>query len=143
MIQIFNRSHYEDVLIQRVRKWIDMDRVKRRYEYINFFEKILTENKTTILKFYLHVSQKEQLKSLMDRLEDPRKKWKYNAADIQERELWTEYMTAYEDVFKYCSPDIPWHIVPCDQNWYKEYYIAKTLVETMESFNMKYPDLNS
>ena len=142
MIQIFNRSHYEDVLIQRVHRWIDEDRVKRRFDYINQFEKLLMENDTQILKFYLHVSKKEQLKRLKERISDPRKKWKYNANDIKESERWDEYMKAYQDVIKNCSPDIPWTIVPSEQNWYKEYIIAKTIVEKLKTLDLKYPGFN-
>lgn len=141
MIHIFNRSHYEDVLIQRVHKWIDEDTVFRRFEHINAFEKLLADSGTAVLKFYLHISRQEQLQRLEERISDLTKNWKYNPNDIKESERWDEYMAAYEDAFKHCSPDIPWNIIPADQNWYKEHLIAKKIVETLESFKMKYPGL--
>ena len=142
MIVIFNRSQYEDVLIQRVHKDIDMKKVKSRFVDINNFEKLLVENGTVILKFYLHISKEEQLKSLNERSEDPKKKWKYDPNDLKEREHWDEYMEAYEDVFKNCN-DIPWTMVPSDQNWYKEYIVAKKAVEALKALDLKYPDLNT
>lgn len=141
MIKIFNRSHYEDVLIQRVHKWVDMETVHRRYQHINNFEELLKENGTHILKFYLHTSKEAQLISLNERMTNPEKHWKHNANDFKEREHWDEYMAAYEDCFTHCSPDIPWHIIPSDENWYKEYLIAKKVVETLESLDMKWPPL--
>lgn len=141
MIHIFNRSHYEDVLIQRVHKWIDEDTVFRRFEHINAFEKLLTDSGTAVLKFYLHISRQEQLQRLEERISDLTKNWKYNPNDIKESERWDEYMAAYQDVFKHCSPNIPWNIIPSDQNWYKEHLIATKIVETLESFKMKYPGL--
>lgn len=143
VIQVFNRSHYEDVLIQRVHKWIDMDTVKRRFDHINAFEKLMQEHGTTVLKFYLHISQEEQLARLKERMEIPEKRWKYNKLDFDESELWPQYMKAYEDVLNHCSPSIPWHIIPSDQNWCKEYMVVKKLVDTLESFKMKFPEAKS
>lgn len=141
-VQVFNRSHYEDILIQRVHKWIDDKTAQKRMKAINHFEWLLTEhNNTTILKFYLHVSQEEQAARLKERTEDPKKMWKYNAKDRTEAKLWKEYMEMYEDAFENCN-DIPWIIVPADRNWYKEYVVAKTLVETLRSLDMEYPVLN-
>ena len=141
MIQVFNRSHYEDVLVQRVHKWVDEKTVFARMKAINDFEKLLSEhNSTQILKFYLHVSQEEQHKRLEERTEDPRKMWKYNEKDFEEAKLWKNYRKAYEDVFAECS-DIPWIIVPADDNWYKEYLVAKTLRDTLKRLKMKYPML--
>jgi len=141
MIQVFNRSHYEDVLVQRVHKWVDGNTVKARMKAINDFEKLLAaHNNTQILKFYLHVSRKEQAERLQERTEDPRKMWKYNDKDIEEAKLWKHYEKAYEDVFRNCN-DIPWVIVPADQNWYKEYLVAKTLRDTLKGLKMKYPML--
>lgn len=140
-IQVFNRSHYEDVLVQRVHKWVDEKTVFARMKAINDFEKLLSEhNNTQILKFYLHVSEKEQRKRLEERTEDPRKMWKYNEKDFEEAKLWKNYRKAYEDVFAACS-DIPWIIVPADDNWYKEYLVAKTLRDTLKKLKMKYPML--
>ncbi len=141
MIQIFNRSHYEDILITRVHQWIDDDTAKQRMDAINHYEKLLTtHNNTTILKFYLHVSQKEQQERLQERMSDPTKQWKYNANDFKEAEKWDDYMKVYEDCFDNCN-HIPWTIVPADQNWYKEYIIASVVVETLEKLNMKFPGM--
>ncbi|MCA9175835.1 MAG: polyphosphate kinase 2 family protein [Planctomycetales bacterium] len=139
MLQVFNRSHYEDVLIQRVHRWIDEDTVKRRFDRINEFEQLLQDNNTRILKFYLHVSRDEQLKRLEERTTDRTKMWKHNPNDMVEREHWDEYRHAYEDVFKHCGPEIPWTIVPADSNWQKEYVVIKRLVETLEEMQPEYP----
>jgi PPK2 family polyphosphate:nucleotide phosphotransferase len=143
VIMIFNRSHYEDVLIQRVHKWVNEKTIKQRFVNINNFEKLLIDNNTTVLKFYLHVSKEEQLERLNERLSDKTKMWKYNANDIKEREYWDEYMKAYDDVFEKCSEYAPWTIVPADQNWYKEYVVAKKIVDTLEALKMKFPGLKS
>jgi PPK2 family polyphosphate:nucleotide phosphotransferase len=141
MIQIFNRSHYEDILVTRVHKWCDDKTAKKRMAAINDFEKLLTEhNKTTILKFYLHISHEEQLERLNERIKDPTKQWKYNENDFKESALWDDYMKMYEDCFENCN-EVPWTIVPSDQNWYKEYVIATKLKETLEGFNMQFPGL--
>lgn len=143
MIHVFNRSHYEDVLIQRVHKWIDEKTVKQRFAHINNFEKLLIENGTVVLKFYLHVSKEEQLQRLQERMSDETKMWKYNEGDMKERQYWNQYMKAYEDVFANCSAASPWHIIPADQNWYKEYLIAQTVVSALEVLKMKYPGMKS
>lgn len=141
MIQIFNRSHYEDIVITRVHKFIDDQTAKKRMDAINNFEKLLHEhNHTSILKFYLHVSPKEQQDRLTERIQNPKKQWKYNENDFSEAKLWDIYMEMYEDCFEYCS-HIPWTIVPADQNWYKEYIIASKIFETLKKLNMKYPGL--
>ncbi|CAL1521468.1 PPK2 family polyphosphate kinase [Chitinophaga sp. MM2321] len=141
MIQVFNRSHYEDILIQRVHKWIDDKIAFKRMRAINDFEKLLSvHNETRILKFYLHVSPEAQQQRLVERTEDPRKMWKYNENDLAEAKLWDKYMDVYEDAFNHCN-DIPWIIVPADHNWYKEYVIALTLRDTLKSLKMKYPRL--
>jgi PPK2 family polyphosphate:nucleotide phosphotransferase len=141
MIQIFNRSHYEDVLITRVHGLIDDDTAKKRMKAINDFERLLTEhNDTTILKFYLHVSQEEQQKRLQERLDDPRKMWKYNVGDFKEAKLWDKYMKCYEDVFNHCN-DVPWHVIPADQNWYKSYSVARIIRKAMKDLKMKYPGM--
>jgi PPK2 family polyphosphate:nucleotide phosphotransferase len=141
MIMVFNRSHYEDVLIQRVHKMVDEKTVMKRMAAINDFERLLTTHgHTTILKFYLHISHEEQKKRLEERTTNPRKMWKYNEADEAESRLWKKYMKAYEDVFQQCN-DVPWHIVPSDDNWYKEYVVAKTLRDTLVSLKLQYPKL--
>jgi PPK2 family polyphosphate:nucleotide phosphotransferase len=140
-IQIFNRSHYEDVLVTRVHKWVDDKLVKKRMKAINDFEQLLQEhNSTTILKFYLHISPEEQEQRLQERISNPAKQWKYNEKDFEEAKLWDDYRAAYEDCFEQCN-DVPWTIVPADQNWYKEYIIAHTLQKALEKLNMQYPGL--
>jgi len=141
MIQIFNRSQYEDILITRVHKMIDDKTAKKRMSAINDFERLLTDhNDTHILKFYLHISHKEQLERLEERMKKPQKMWKYSPEDFKESKLWDSYMKCYEDTFEHCS-EIPWHIIPSDQNWYKSYLVAKTLQTTLKSLHMKYPGM--
>ncbi len=141
MIQIFNRSHYEDILITRVHKLIDEETAKKRMAAINDFERLLTEHGSThILKFYLHISKKEQASRLKERMHTPRKMWKHNADDLKEAKLWNTYMDVYEDAFKHCN-DVPWHIIPADQNWYKSYLVAKELLKTLKGLNMQYPGI--
>jgi PPK2 family polyphosphate:nucleotide phosphotransferase len=140
-IQLFNRSHYEDILITRVHNWIDDETARQRMKAINDFERLLTEhNDTHILKFYLHISFDEQKRRLEERIQNPAKQWKYNEDDFREAKLWDKYMKAYEDCFQNCS-EAPWTIVPADQNWYKEYLIAHTLRATLRNLNMQYPGL--
>lgn len=141
MIHIFNRSHYEDILVTRVHGIIDDETAEKRIKAINDFEQLLAEhNNTHILKFYLHVSQEEQHERLVERLKLPRKMWKYNSRDFDESAKWDTYMGYYEQAFNECNK-VPWHIVPADQNWYKAYYVAKTLRDTLKSLNMKYPSI--
>lgn len=143
MIQVFNRSHYEDILIQRVHKWIDEPTAKARMKQINNFEEMLEKNGTAILKFYLHISHEEQLERLQERKELPEKNWKYNPQDLEESKLWDAYMDCYEDALNNCSADIPWEIIPADQNWYKEYLVASKVVGFLKSLKMSYPKLKS
>jgi PPK2 family polyphosphate:nucleotide phosphotransferase len=141
VIQIFNRSHYEDILITRVHKWCDDETAEKRMKAINNFEKLLAaQNNTIILKFYLHISPEEQHERLEERIKDPTKQWKYNENDFAEAKLWNEYMTMYEDCFENCN-DIPWTVVPADQNWYKEYIVAKQLCDALAGLKMQYPGL--
>jgi len=141
MIQIFNRSHYEDILITRVHGWCDDETAKKRMKAINDFERLLEEhNNTHILKFYLHISAEEQHERLMERKKDPAKMWKYNDKDFEEAKLWDDYRNAYEDCFENCNK-IPWTIVPSDQNWYKEFIIANALYDLLKGLDMKYPVL--
>lgn len=141
MIQIFNRSHYEDILVTRVHKWCDDELAYKRMKSINDFEELLQEqNNTHILKFYLHVSRGEQHERLKERTKNPAKMWKYNDQDFKEARLWNDYRKAYEDCFENCNK-IPWTIVPADQNWYKEYVIAKQLYDLLKSLDMHYPGL--
>lgn len=137
---LFNRSHYEDVLIQRVHGWIDEKRVDLRFDSINAFERLLTEdNNTLILKFYLHLSYDQQKEELQERLDESHKHYKHNSGDWEERKYWDEYMVAYEDVLNRSA--IPWHIVPVDQRWYRDYVMTEILVEAFEGLNMQWPEL--
>lgn len=141
MIRIFNRSHYEDILVTRVHGWCDDATAQKRMKAINDFEQLLVQhNNTQILKFYLHVSREEQHKRLTERTHDPRKMWKYNEKDFEEAKLWKQYMKYYEECFDQCSK-VPWHIIPSDQNWYKEYLIAEKVHSTLKKLNMQYPGL--
>jgi PPK2 family polyphosphate:nucleotide phosphotransferase len=141
MIQIFNRSHYEDILITRVHRWCDDDTAKKRMKAINDFEQLLQEhNDTHILKFYLHLSREEQHQRLKERLEDPAKMWKYNEKDFEEAKLWDIYMKMYEDCFANCN-NPPWIIVPADQNWYKEHMVASHVLDLLKSLKMQYPGI--
>lgn len=143
MISIFDRSHYEEVLIQRVHHWVDEKRISQRFEMINNFEQLLKiEANTTILKFFLHISYEQQEIELQQRIDDPEKNWKYNADDWEERKFWNDYMKAYEDVFKNCSPDIPWTIVPADKAWYKRFIVAKTIYEALIEMDLDWPKVD-
>jgi PPK2 family polyphosphate:nucleotide phosphotransferase len=140
-IQIFNRSHYEDILITRVHKWCTNELAKKRMKAINNFESLIQEHGNVhILKFYLHISPEEQQLRLNERIRDPRKQWKYNENDFAEAKLWNEYMKVYEDCFNNCNQP-EWTIVPSDQNWYKEFIIASKLHELLTSLKMQYPGI--
>ena len=139
-IVIFNRSHYEDVLIVRVHELVPEEVWKQRYDHIKHFEKLLAEEGTTILKFYLHISAEEQKERLRARLEDPSKHWKFNPDDLKERQCWPEYMQAYEDALEQTSTErAPWYIVPADKKWYRDWVIANVILETLQSLKMEYP----
>lgn len=145
-IVIFNRSHYEDVLIVRVHQLVHEKIWKKRYQQINDFERMLTETGTTVLKFFLHISEDEQRERLQARLDDPTKRWKFEHGDVEERKLWKDYMKAYEDALVKTSTEwAPWIIVPADKKWFRNWIVAKTIVDALESFDMKYPqpDLKS
>ncbi len=139
-IGIFNRSHYEDVLVVKVRKFAAEADIERRYEQINRFEKHLAENGTTILKFMLHISKEEQATRLRERIADPAKRWKFNPADLEDRKLWGDYMAAYEMAVSRCSTaHAPWHVIPADRNWVRNAAIARIVRETLEGMNPRYP----
>lgn len=141
MIQVFNRSHYEDIIVTRVHKWCDDKTAHKRMKAINDFESLLQEhNSTHILKFYLHISPEEQQERLDERLKDPAKMWKYNEKDFEEAKLWDEYIKMFEECFDNCN-NPAWHIIPSDQNWYKEYMVANALKETLKKLNMQYPGI--
>jgi len=137
---IFNRSHYEDVLVVRVHSLVPETVWKKRFEQINAFERTLAEEGTAILKFYLHIDPEEQRERLLARIEDPTKQWKFNPGDLKERALWQEYEKAYEDVLELTSTDwAPWYIVPANKKWYRDIVIAETIVDTLKNLDMKYP----
>lgn len=137
-IGIFVRSHYEDVLIQRVHGWIDAEKVEKRIAAINAFENLLQfDNQTLILKFFLNISKEEQEEQLKERIEDPTKRWKHNDGDWEERKLWDKYMEAYENVLN--KSEIEWTIVPVDKRWYRDYVVSKRVCEALEALNLSYP----
>jgi PPK2 family polyphosphate:nucleotide phosphotransferase len=141
LIQVFNRSHYEDILITRVHKWCDDETARKRMAAINDFEQLLQEhNNTHILKFYLHVSPEEQHERLSERMKEPAKMWKYNEKDFDEAKLWDVYMEMYEDCFENCNKP-EWTIVPSDQNWYKENIIATALRDLLKGLDMQFPGM--
>ncbi len=140
MIGIFNRSHYEDVLVVRVHDLVPTPVWKKRYQHINDFEKMLVENGTVVLKFFLHISKDEQKERLESRLNDSTKHWKVEKSDFHERTFWDDYMQAYESVLQNCSTDwAPWSVVPANKKWYRNLVIAERIVETLENLNMKHP----
>lgn len=138
---IFNRSHYEDVLVVRVHNLVTPEVWSRRYDQINAFEKLLAEEGTTILKFYLHIDKDEQKRRLQDRLDDPAKNWKFNLGDLKERAIWDDYQMAYEAVLNQTSTDwAPWYIVPANRKWYRDLVISQALVECLKGFDMRFPE---
>lgn len=139
-ITIFNRSHYEDVLVVRVHNLAPPEVWGRRYDHINAFERLLVDEGTTILKFFLHISKREQKERLQARLDEPHKRWKFNVGDLKERALWDSYIEAYEAVLSKTSTAwAPWYVVPADRKWYRNLVIIQIIVEALESLNMAYP----
>jgi len=139
-IGIFNRSHYEDVLITRVHGWVSDKVVKQRFNQIKEFEELLHESGTTILKFFLHISKNEQKERLEERIRDPEKRWKFNEGDLEERKLWEHYMDAFEDVIAATSIDhAPWYIVPANRKWYRNLVVADRVVDALEDMKLKTP----
>lgn len=137
---IFNRSHYEDVLVVRVNSLVPKERWSRRYDHINAFEKMLTDEGTIILKFFLHVSKDEQRERLQERIDNPRKQWKFRRHDLETRARWDDYQRAFEAMLTRCNTEwAPWHIVPADQNWYRNLVVARTIVDKLESLDLRYP----
>ena len=140
MIGVFNRSHYEDVLVVRVHNIVPEAVWRPRYEQINQFEKLLTDTGTTILKFYLHISADEQKKRFQARLDDPSKHWKFAVEDIEKRKFWDDYMAAYEEMLARCTtPWSPWRVIPADQKWYRDLAITRDIVTTLNQLNPQYP----
>jgi PPK2 family polyphosphate:nucleotide phosphotransferase len=139
-ITIFNRSHYEDVLVVRVHDLVPKDVWEKRYELINDFERNLVDANTTVLKFFLHMSKHEQLKRFKERLDDPERQWKISEADYTEREYWAQYTHAYEDVLERTStPNAPWFVIPSDHKWFRNLAVSKIVVEALESLKLGLP----
>lgn len=137
---IFNRSHYEDVLVVRVHEYVSKDVWGKRYDQINEFERLLTETGTTILKFFLHIDKDEQKERFQARLDDPSKRWKFRLGDLEERKLWDQYQEAYEDMLnKTSTKAAPWYVIPANRKWYRDWVIATILVEKLKNLKMKYP----
>jgi PPK2 family polyphosphate:nucleotide phosphotransferase len=141
MIGIFNRSHYEDVLVVRVHNLVPPEVWELRYDQINAFEKLLAENGVIILKFFLYISKDEQARRLQARLDTPEKRWKFNKGDLKERLLWDDYMAAYTDAVQKCSTEhAPWFIVPSDNKWYRNFVVGSIITETLDELNPQFPD---
>lgn len=137
---IFNRSHYEDVLVVRVHGLVPDDRWQRRYRHLREFERMLADEGTTIVKFFLHISRAEQKERLEARLEDPDKQWKFSLGDLPERARWDAYQRAYETVLAETStPWAPWYVVPADRKWYRNLVVSEVLVATLEGLDLRYP----
>lgn len=140
-IRIWNRSHYEDVLVVRVHDLVEPTVWKRRYGHIREFERMLADEGTTILKLFLHISKDEQKSRLQERLDNPRKQWKFEHGDISERTLWDDYQHAYEQAIAETSTDYaPWYIIPSDKKWHRNLLVSQLLVETLGRLDLRYPD---
>ncbi|MEO8692005.1 MAG: polyphosphate kinase 2 family protein [Acidimicrobiales bacterium] len=139
-IAIFNRSHYEDVLVVRVHDLVPRERWSKRYDHIRYFEQMLVDEGTTILKFFLHVSKEEQKVRLQERIDDPAKRWKFSRDDLGERKLWDEYAAAFEDMLtKTSTKGAPWYAVPADRNWYRNLVVSQVLVDTLRGLELRHP----
>jgi PPK2 family polyphosphate:nucleotide phosphotransferase len=141
-IGVFNRSHYEDVLIARVKNLAPKDLIKKRYDHINNFEALLHDEGTRVIKFFLHISRDYQKAQLQERLDTPEKLWKFSPSDIPERLHWDDYQKAFELALEKCScPEAPWYIVPAERKWFRNLLVAKALTETLEGMDLKYPEV--
>ena len=139
-IGVFNRSHYEDVLIVRVHGWASPDSLERRYEHINAFEKLLSDEGTQVVKIMLHISKDYQLERFRRRLERPDKHWKFNPEDLKEREFWDDYMRAFEIALERCSTEVaPWYVIPAEARWFRDVAIAQLVHDTLAAMNPQYP----
>lgn len=140
MIGMFNRSHYEDVLVVRVHNLVPESVWRPRYQLINDFESLLTETGTTILKCYLNISKEEQRERFQDRIDQPSKNWKFSMEDLEKRKLWDQYMDAYEEMLvKTTTESAPWYVIPADQKWYRNLAVTRLLVHTLRELNPQYP----
>lgn len=142
-IKVFNRSHYEDVLVTRMLGFVDDDLAQKRFKIINNFEEIVAQNNTEIVKFYLHTSKEEQEVRLKERMTNPEKYWKHNDGDWEMRKHWDKFRTYYQEVIDNCSFPFEWYIIPSDDNRYKEVQVLRKLVSTLESLDLKYPELET
>jgi PPK2 family polyphosphate:nucleotide phosphotransferase len=141
MISIFNRSHYEDVLVVRVHGLVTEDRWRRRYDQIVAWEQMLVEEGTTIRKFFLHISKDEQAERLQSRLDTPEKRWKFEKGDLSEREHWDDYVTAYEEMLRRTSTEAsPWYVVPGDRKWFRNLVVSQVLVDTLQGLDLAFPE---
>jgi PPK2 family polyphosphate:nucleotide phosphotransferase len=139
-IVIFNRSHYEDVLVVRVHNLVPNNVWRKRYNHINDFERLLCEEGTTILKFFLHIDKIEQKSRLQARLDEPQKRWKFSLGDLKERRLWPDYTKAYEEAISRTSTNsAPWFIIPSNRKWYRNLVISKIIIETLKNLDMRFP----
>ncbi|WP_338552835.1 PPK2 family polyphosphate kinase [Paenibacillus sp. KS-LC4] len=141
-IAIFNRSYYEDVLITRVHGDVSDQEAKRRFKHINHFESLLADSGVKVVKIFLHISKEFQLEKLKSRIEDSSKNWKFDPSDLQERKYWEQYQNYYEQVFEKCSKRAPWHIVPSDHRWYRNYAVLRIAVEALRSMELQDPPAN-
>jgi len=142
-IAVFNRSHYEDVLVPRVRRRLSPAQCHRRYRHIRHFERLLNDEGTTIVKFFLHISKDEQRKRLQARIDNPRRNWKFHPADLKERSRWDDYQAAYEDLLPATSRRrAPWYVIPADQKWFRNLAVAEILLAELDHLNLRWPDAN-
>ncbi len=140
-IVVFNRSHYEDVLVVRVHGLVPEKRWKKRYDHIRHFEQLLADEGTTIVKLFLHISKDEQKERLQQRLDDPEKHWKFALGDLDEREHWDDYRAAFEAMLEQTSTeDAPWYVIPADRKWYRNLVISQLLIDTLESLDLHHPE---
>ena len=138
---VFNRSHYEDVLVVRVHELVEREVWRKRYRHIRDFERMLADEGTTIVKFFLHISKDEQARRLQSRIDNPEKNWKFSTADLDERKLWDDYQEAFADMITETSTGwAPWHVIPADEKWYRDLVVMKTLVDTLERLDLHYPE---
>jgi PPK2 family polyphosphate:nucleotide phosphotransferase len=143
-VAVFNRSHYEDVLVVRVRELVPREVWSERYDRINAFEEQLAADGTTIVKLFLHISRDEQRQRLQARIDTPEKRWKFRIGDLEERKRWDGYIAAYEDVLDRCSTaDAPWYVIPADRKWFRNLAVARILVDTLDDMKLAYPPAES
>lgn len=140
-VGIFHRSQYEDVLVPRVKEFIPLSVCETRYKQINDFERMLSENGVQIIKFFLHMSRKEQMRRLIERIQRPEKRWKFSMSDLKERTHWDDYQRAYEEAITNCSTSwAPWFVIPADHKWFRNLVVSQIIVETLENMNPAYPE---